>query len=172
MIRKTLELLYFQLISANKVAQIKGVQFGKNCKFRTKHFGSEPYLIKIGDNVSTARNVTFITHDGAVQVIRSLYKEYEQIDLIDQIIIQNNVFIGSGTTLLPGTHIEDNVIVGAGSVVRGRLKGNSVYAGVPVKYICSIDEYLNKNIDKFIDTKFLSKDKKRELLKEKFNINK
>ena len=62
------------------------------------------------------------------------------------------------------------MIVGAGSVVRGRLKANSVYAGVPIKYICSIDEYLNKNIDKFIDTKFLSQDKKRDLLKEKFNL--
>lgn len=35
----------------------------------------------------------------------------------------------------------DNVIVGVGSVVTHDLPGNAVYAGSPVRYICSIKEY-------------------------------
>lgn len=60
-------------------------------------------------------------------------------------------------TVLPGTVVEDNVIVGAGSVIRGRLERNSVYIGNPAIRICSISDYKEKidmrNPDKVIDKK-------------------
>lgn len=43
--------------------------------------------------------------------------------------------------VLKGTNIGDNVIIGAGSVVRGNIESNSVYAGVPAKRISSIDDF-------------------------------
>lgn len=43
-----------------------------------------------------------------------------------------------------GVTIEDNVIIGAHSVVSGFVKGNSVYAGNPAKCIMSIDDYIEK----------------------------
>lgn len=56
--------------------------------------------------------------------------------------IGSNVFVGMQSLLLPGTVIGDNVIIGAKSLVRGRLESNSFYAGVPVRRICSIMEYM------------------------------
>ena len=53
---------------------------------------------------------------------------------------------------LPNTIIEDNVIIGAGSIVKGHIKANGVYAGNPVKYICSIEEYTNKQLSKQSET--------------------
>jgi len=154
------------LLPSNKLAKRLGVQFGKNCKFGTKSFGSEPYMIKIGNDFYSSSKVQFITHDGSVNVLRNFKIEYKNIDYFSPIIIGNNVFIGFGSILLPGTRIEDNVIVGAGSIVKGTLKSNSVYTGVPVKYICSIEEYANKNKDKFIYTKYLQpKDKKNYVQK-------
>ena len=159
-----LKLLIRKLQSPNTVARKDGVIFGHHCNFRTKNFGSEPYLIEIGDFVTTSRDVDFVTHDGAVSVLRHLYPEYQKIDLIDKIVIRNNVFIGMGAILLPGTYIEDNVIVGARSLVKGRLEANSVYAGIPARRICSLDDYLNKNKHRFIYTKHLSAKEKKETI--------
>jgi acetyltransferase-like isoleucine patch superfamily enzyme len=47
--------------------------------------------------------------------------------------IGSNVFIGTKVTVLPGSHIEDNVVVAAHAVVRGRLASGWVYAGVPAR---------------------------------------
>jgi acetyltransferase-like isoleucine patch superfamily enzyme len=68
-------------------------------------------------------------------------------------------------TILPNTKIGSNVIVGACSLVKGELKSNSVYAGVPARYICSTEDYLEKiesqldniPIDELEKIKYLSK---------------
>ena len=49
--------------------------------------------------------------------------------------IRNNVWIGMGVSILGGPHIEDDVIVGAGSLVKGTLESNGIYVGVPAKRI-------------------------------------
>lgn len=56
----------------------------------------------------------------------------------------DNVFIGAGTRILYNTRIGSNVIIGADSLVNKDIPDNSVYAGVPAKYICSFDEYVEK----------------------------
>ncbi len=161
--------IYLKILTPNKVAKYVGVNFGKDCKFMTKHFGSEPYLIHIGDNFATSSGVIFITHDGAVNVLRNMHDNLKNIDLFSTIEIGNNVFIGLNTIILPGTRIGNNVIVGAGSITKGELKSNSVYAGVPVKYICSIEEYKEKNKRDFDYTKDLNSKQKKSFLLEKYN---
>src|SRR5690606_12118651 len=129
-----------------------------NCKFLTNKFGSEPYLITIGDNFYSSSNVQFVTHDGSINVIRNKYPEYKQADIFKPITIGNNVFLGYGAIILPGTEIGDNVIIGAGSIVKGKVESDSIYAGMPAKFICSVDDYLNRNKDSFVYTKDLQKD--------------
>jgi acetyltransferase-like isoleucine patch superfamily enzyme len=45
--------------------------------------------------------------------------------------IGSNVFIGAHVTILPGAVVEDDVVIGANSVVRGRLNSGWIYAGSP-----------------------------------------
>ena len=52
-------------------------------------------------------------------------------------ILEDNVSIGSGTTILP-VHIVSGCIVGAGSVVTKNLEIKGVYAGNPAKLIRTI----------------------------------
>jgi len=49
---------------------------------------------------------------------------------------------------------------------------NSVYAGIPVKYICSMEEYKDKNIDKFDETGHFKPDDKKVFLLKKYNLSK
>lgn len=168
-IRKIINSIINRLISPNKYAKKVGVQYGNNCVFRTKNFGSEPYLIEIGNDVETSSNVCFVTHDGSLSVIRNSYPEYNNIDIFGKITIGNNVFIGINTTILPGVKIGNNVIVGAGSIVKGTLNSNSVYAGCPAKYIISIEEYLLKNKSNFDYTFSLNPLEKKDFLINKFN---
>lgn len=59
------------------------------------------------------------------------------------------MFIGMRSIILQGTNIGDNVIIGAGSVVSGRVESNSVYAGNPAKKICSLEDHKNKLAKRF-----------------------
>jgi acetyltransferase-like isoleucine patch superfamily enzyme len=118
----------------------------------------------MGDHVRIV-SVNFVNHDGGVWVLRT---EYPDLDLIDRINIGNNVFIGQGATLLPGTKIGDNVVVGARSLVKGNLPGGFVYAGIPAREICTIEEYKEKTLKHGVATKNMSLSGKEMFLKEKF----
>lgn len=120
-----------------------GVTVGERCIIESFNFGSEPYLISMGNHVEITTGVQFITHDGATWVIRD-DPEYQKVIRYGKITIHNNVFVGHGVIVLPNTEIGNNVIIGAGSVVKDNIPDNSVYAGVPAKYICSIKEYAEK----------------------------
>lgn len=54
------------------------------------------------------------------------------------------MFIGSGTRILYNTRIGSNVIIGSGSLVNKDIPDNTVYAGVPARFICTFDEYVEK----------------------------
>lgn len=165
MVRKIYLRIAYYFLSNYKFAKLSGVVMGKNCKIGTKKLGSEPYLITIGDDFYTSSNIQFITHDGSVNVLRNSYSEHKTADLFGRIKIGNNVFIGYGCTILPGSIIADNVIVGANTVVKGSLKSNSVYAGVPARYICSLDEYKQKIQSKLVPTKGMSAEDKMNYIK-------
>lgn len=53
----------------------------------------------------------------------------------DNIRVGNNVFIGSHSVILGGSIIEDNVVVAAGSVVKGTLESGFLYGGNPAEKI-------------------------------------
>lgn len=127
-----------------EICKSKGLKVGDNVQFiEAPKFGSEPFLIEIGDNTKITANCTFINHDGAMYVIRSMEK-YRDVRNFGRIKIGKNCFIGNNCTLLPGASMGDNCILGAGSVLNSSVPDNSVYAGVPAKYICSIFEYGDK----------------------------
>ena len=144
--------------------KIYNTKVGENCRLNKNKYGEEPFLISFGDNVS-AINVDFITHDGAVWLWRN---KNPKLDLFKSIKIESNIFIGHRSIILPGTHICSNVIIGAGSVVKGEIKENQVYAGVPARPICSIEDYFEKNEKYFHNTKLMTyKNKKNYLNKNK-----
>ena len=119
-------------------AQSWGVKIGENCRLYSIEFIDEPYLVELGDHVVVADSVRFITHDGGVWI---LWNEHPEIDHYGKIKVGNNVFIGMNSIILPGTTIGNNCVIGAGSVVRGRIPDNSVVMGNPAKVIMKTSMY-------------------------------
>lgn len=123
-----------------------GVDIGENNRFTgVINFGSEPYLVKVGDNVTLAQGTTFVTHDGGVSLFRN---DYPGLNVFGKITIGSNVFVGSGVTILPGVTIGDNVVIGACSLVAKSIPSGVVAAGVPARPIKSIDSYRNGALKK------------------------
>ncbi len=61
----------------------------------------------------------------------------ENKNISKPIVIGNNVWIGRNCLISPGTVIEDGVVIGANTLVKGYLKANHIYAGNPMKEIKS-----------------------------------
>ena len=77
-------------------------------------WGTEPWIITLGENVHLTEGVRFLTHDGGTLLFRDRAPDLE---ITKPITIGNNVYIGNNVLLMPGINIGNNVIVGAGAVV-------------------------------------------------------
>lgn len=139
--------------SERKVAYLRsqGMQIGNGTRLicSVDAFGSEPYLISTGENCLVSHGVCFFTHDGGVKVLSDLgYFNGERMDIIAPIKIGNNVYIGTGTYILPGVTIGNNVVIGAGTIVTKDIPDNVVVAGVPARVIRTIEEYYSNAVAK------------------------
>ena len=146
-----------------------GMKLGKGCRFLGSHdFGSEPYLIEIGDNVTVSSDVSFINHDGGTAVVKRLNpKRYSKIIKYGKITIGENCFIGSRTMIMPGVRIGSNCVIGAGSVITKNIPDNSVAVGVPAKIIRTVEDYAERclnNCPEYSEEQYL-RDKKSEILR-------
>jgi len=76
------------------------IKIGKSARITGKDiaFGSEPYLIQIGDNVTITGGVIFETHDGGASLFR---EEVPGINVFGRIKIGDNVFLGIGQLSCP-----------------------------------------------------------------------
>lgn len=132
------------------------------------NWGSEPYLITIGDNTTISFDCAFVTYDAATRVIRNLPGYNKETVIYGPITIGKNCFIGCRTVVLPNVHIGDNVIIGAGSIVNRDIPSNSVATGSPCKVICTLDEYIEKHKDDFMFMVSLPFEEKKKVLLKKF----
>lgn len=57
----------------------------------------------------------------------------------EPVVIEENVFIGTGSIIMKGVLIGKNSIIGAGSVVNRSIPENSIAAGNPCKVIRTLD---------------------------------
>ena len=134
----------------NKWLVRQGATLGKGNKIccSVDSFGSEPWLVKMGDNCLIAAGVHFITHDGGITVLNNLNYFEKKMDCMGAIELGNNVYIGHGAYIMPNVRIGNNVIIGTGSVVTHDVPDDSVVVGIPAKRIKSIDEYYSSLVKK------------------------
>ncbi|MFQ7302283.1 MAG: acyltransferase [Beduini sp.] len=171
MIKKLINKLKVHFYSNEKYINILRsycISIGKNCEiYKNVDFGSEPYLVRIGNHVRITNGVKFITHDGGVWVLREK-EEYKNIDLFSRINVGNNVHIGINAIIMPGVNIGDNVIIGCGAVVTKNIPSNQIWGGVPAHQLSDITQYLEKHISDFEYTKQMSHMEKKKYLINKY----
>ena len=131
-------------------------------------FGSEPYLIELGNHVRVNEGVHSVTYDGGMWVLRQYVHGGEKFDLFGKITVGDNVHIGTNAIIMPNVRIGSNVVIGCGAIVTRDIPDNSVVVGVPARVIESIDEYYYKNKDRIINTKLMSKVEKKIFLMDKY----
>ena len=90
--------------------------------------------VKIGDGCLIAPQVGIYTATHPVD----LNERLTGFEFAEGVTIGNNCWIGGHSTILPGTRLGNNVVVAAGSVVKGSFPDNVVIAGVPAKIIKEI----------------------------------
>ena len=124
----------------------KGAKIGENTRFISPHLCSiDPGrldYIEIGDNCCLSV-VSILAHDYSWYTLLESCGDMLP-DSGGRVIIGNNCFIGYNTLILKGTTIGNNCIIGARSVVKGNIPSNTVWAGIPAKQICTIEEFYEK----------------------------
>ena len=114
----------------------KGLVVGNNVGIGSFSFLGCNGGIEIGDDTIVGNYVSFHSENHNF--------ENNEIPIRSQgvnhvgIVIGKNCWIGAKVTVLDGVIIEDGCIIAAGAVVKkGRYISNSIYAGVPAKFIRS-----------------------------------
>ena len=109
---------------------------------RVISFGNPNEYLSIGNYCSIASDVVFLLGGEHDYKRLSTFPVWEQVlgkepfeytPTNGPIIIEDDVWIGYGAIVLSGTHVERGSVIGAGSVVRGRVPAYSVYIGNEVK---------------------------------------
>ena len=105
-----------------------------------------PKLVIFHNNVEVASRVSFVVHDAIHGVINNDgYREVKVAENKGSIEVFDNVFIGSGTIILPGVKIGPNAIIGAGSIVNRDIPENSGCVGNPARKVGTYNEYVRKH---------------------------
>lgn len=128
------------------------INIGQNCYIGENSRVWSALQITIGDRVLIAHNVNIIDNNTHPLSARSRHEHYMEIiskgfpidnryELKERsILIEDDVWIGMGSIVLPGCKLGRGAIVGAGSVVTKDVPPYTIVAGNPAKIIREIPE--------------------------------
>ena len=91
----------------------------------------------VGDNLIAAQGLTIVT-DNHVRNVGTLIRDVSDIERNSRwknVIIEDDVWLGSNVTILPGVTIGRGAFVGAGAVIRKTVPPYSVVIGNPQQVI-------------------------------------
>ena len=92
--------------------------------------------VVIGKDVAIGPNCTIYTHD---HVYTDKNVPAWKGGLVSKpVVIEDGAWIGSGVTILPGVTVGKRAVVAAGSVVTKNIESESIYGGIPAKFIKTI----------------------------------
>lgn len=119
---------------------ISKVWIGNKCYFDTQF----PENIIIYDNVCISFGTTILCHFDPTESIKNHpIKKYKK-----KVLIEEGVFVGPKTIIMPGVEIKKNTFVKAGTLVSRSTKENSIIYGNPQKQRGFLNKKLSSSINK------------------------
>lgn len=110
------------------------ISIGNNVSLNTNvQVGSSHSKITIGNNVLIGPNVVLRAADHDFSDKNNLINKQGHIG--SEIVIEDDVWIGSNVVITKGVKIKKGSVVGAGSVVNKNVEEYTIVAGVPAKEI-------------------------------------
>lgn len=125
---------------------------------RAISYGGQNELLKIGDYCSIADGVSFLLGGGHRLDTISTYpfraKILGDVESLTKgpIVVENDVWIGYGATILSGVTLGCGCVVGAGALVNKDVPPYAIVAGVPAKVIRF--RFSNAMISELLDFSF------------------
>lgn len=95
------------------------------------------------------------------QVLRVKLPDF---DAFGKVVIEDWAYIGAYSQIMPGVTIGEGALVAAGSIVTKSVTPHTVVGGNPAKFICTVQEYFDKNEKYNVHSKGLSYQEKKKLL--------
>ncbi|WP_224485311.1 acyltransferase [Robertkochia aurantiaca] len=113
------------------------------------HIGEGAFIrgeggLKICENTHIARNVTIYTHN---HNYKGAKLPYDDSFTFKSVMIERNVWIGIGVTILPGSKIGEGAIIGAGCIVHGKIPEYAIMGLSGLKKIGERDIEHYKKLD-------------------------
>lgn len=117
---------------------LPSIFIGDNCILGPRAHITAINRVVIGAGTLTGRDLTVTDHAHGQVSDREQLLEAPNRRLLyskGEVAIGRNVWIGDKVTVLPGVHIGDGAIIGAGSVVTGDVPAYAVVVGNPARII-------------------------------------
>jgi maltose O-acetyltransferase len=124
--------VWSKIIKAKIYTGPKGkLEVGKNSRINGAHIDAQ-LSIKIGANVRIAPYTIIIDSD--FHDVRDHFSD----GVAKPIVIEDNVWLATRSTILKGVTIGENSVVATGAIVTKDVPKNSIVAGIPAKIIKTI----------------------------------
>jgi len=114
----------------------KTTHLGENCHFNGFIINGAGNVV-IGDNFHSGENCRLITENHNYNGVRL---PYDSTNVIKDISIGDNVWLGRDVTILGGVEIGEGVIIQAGSVVTSSIPPLAIAGGHPAREFSRRDE--------------------------------
>lgn len=126
----------YSIIRANVLANLgAGLQMGKDSALDAYSFVGAAGQITIGENVIMGQHVSFHSENHNHDRTDIPIKQQGMRRL--GIVVEDDCWVGSNTVFLDGCHVETGCVIGAGSLVGGRIPAYSIVVGVPARVVGS-----------------------------------
>jgi acetyltransferase-like isoleucine patch superfamily enzyme len=111
------------------------VVIGKNCTINSGVVIYTGNGVKIGANVAIGANTTIAPTNHEHRSGDTLIRDQRFMPSRGGVVIEEDVWIAANVVLLDGAHLGKGCVVGAGSLVRGKLEPYSINVGTPTRAI-------------------------------------
>ena len=124
--------------STSNIKGIENMSFGNYVRIHkyATIFSTDAKLI-IGNKVALGPKVTIMTGNHATDTIGTFMWDVhsKKVGLDKDVILEDEIWVGSNVTILSGAHISRGCVIAAGAIVNRYIPPYSIVGGVPAKIL-------------------------------------